>query len=48
VQLPQKEEVKYFGDWKRSKMSLLEVEAEPQSCIPYVQIGLIIALLRDV
>jgi hypothetical protein len=27
-------------DWKRSRISVLEVEAVPQSCIPSVQIGL--------
>jgi hypothetical protein len=26
-------------DWKRSRISMLEVEAIPQSCIPYVRIG---------
>jgi hypothetical protein len=27
-------------DWKRPRISMLEVEALPQSCIPQVQIGL--------
>jgi hypothetical protein len=31
-------------DWKRSRISMLEVEALPQSCIPQVQIGLNIVL----
>jgi hypothetical protein len=31
-------------DWKRSRISVLEVEAVPQSCIPQVQIGLSIVL----
>jgi hypothetical protein len=31
-------------DWKRSRIYILEVEAVPQSCIPYVQIGLRIVL----
>jgi hypothetical protein len=31
-------------DSKCSRMSMLEVEATPQSCIPYVQIGLTIVL----
>lgn len=31
-------------DWERSKISILEVEAVPQSWIPYVQTGLIIVL----
>jgi hypothetical protein len=31
-------------DWKRSRISVLEVEAVPQSCIPEVQIGLSIVL----
>jgi hypothetical protein len=31
-------------DWKRPRISMLEVEAVPQSCIPYVQIGLSIVL----
>jgi hypothetical protein len=31
-------------DWKRSIISMLEVEAIPQSCIPLVQIGLSIVL----
>jgi hypothetical protein len=26
-------------DWKRSKIWVLEVEAVPQSCIAYIQIG---------
>jgi hypothetical protein len=30
--------------WKRSRISMFEVEAVPYSCIPYVQIGLSIAL----
>jgi hypothetical protein len=34
---------KAFG-WKRSMMSMLEVEAVPQSCIPQVLIGLSIVL----
>jgi hypothetical protein len=33
-------------DWKRSKISMLDVEAVPQSCIPQVQIGLSIALYK--
>jgi hypothetical protein len=31
-------------DWKRSRISMLEVEAVPQSCIPLVEIGLSIVL----
>jgi hypothetical protein len=31
-------------DWKRSRISMFEVEAVPQSCIPQVQIGLSIVL----
>jgi hypothetical protein len=31
-------------DWKRSRISMLEVEAVPQSCIPQVQIGFSIVL----
>jgi hypothetical protein len=31
-------------DWKRSRISMLEVEAVPQSCIPQVQIGLSVVL----
>jgi hypothetical protein len=31
-------------DWERSRISMLEVEAVPQSCIPLVQIGLSIIL----
>jgi hypothetical protein len=31
-------------DWKRSRISMLEVETVPQSCIPLVQIGLGIVL----
>jgi hypothetical protein len=31
-------------DWKRSRISMLEVKAVPQTCIPYVQIGLSIVL----
>jgi hypothetical protein len=31
-------------DWKRSRISMLEVEAVPHSCIPSVQIGLSIGL----
>jgi hypothetical protein len=31
-------------DWKRSGISMLEVEAVPQSCIPQLQIGLSIVL----
>jgi hypothetical protein len=31
-------------DWKRSRISVLEVEGVPWNCIPYVQIGLSIAL----
>jgi hypothetical protein len=27
-------------DWKRSRISIFEVEADPQSCMPYVHIGL--------
>jgi hypothetical protein len=27
-------------DWKHSRISMLEVDAVPQSCIPQVQIGL--------
>jgi hypothetical protein len=27
-------------DWNRFRMSMLEMEAVPQRCIPYVQIGL--------
>jgi hypothetical protein len=27
-------------DWNRSRISMLEVEAVPQSYIPYVQMGL--------
>jgi hypothetical protein len=34
-------------DWKRSRISMLEVEAIPQSCIPYVQIGLGILRLSN-
>jgi hypothetical protein len=30
-------------DWKRPRISMLEVKAVPQSCIPYVQIGLSMA-----
>jgi hypothetical protein len=33
-------------NWKRSKISMLEVEAIPQNCIPEVQIGLSIALYK--
>jgi hypothetical protein len=31
-------------DWKRSRISMLEMEAVPQSCIRQVQIGLGIVL----
>jgi hypothetical protein len=31
-------------DWNPSRISMLEVEAVPQSCIPQVQIGLSIVL----
>jgi hypothetical protein len=31
-------------DWNRSRISMLEVEAVPQSCIPYVQMGLSMVL----
>jgi hypothetical protein len=27
-------------DWNRSRISMLEVEAVPQNCIPWVQMGL--------
>jgi hypothetical protein len=30
--------------WKRSRISMFEVEAAPHNCIPWVQIGLSIAL----
>jgi hypothetical protein len=32
-------------DRKRSRISMLELEAVPQSCVPYVQIGLSIVLV---
>jgi hypothetical protein len=31
-------------DWNRSRISMLEVEAVPQSCIPQVQMGLSMVL----
>jgi hypothetical protein len=31
-------------DWKRSSVSMLEVDVIPQSCIPYIQISLSIVL----
>jgi hypothetical protein len=31
-------------DWKRSKISMFEFEVVPQSWMPYVQMGLSIAL----
>jgi hypothetical protein len=34
-------------DWKRSRMSMLDVEAVPQSWMPYVQIGLRVVLYRS-
>jgi hypothetical protein len=34
-------------DWKHSIISMWEVEAVPQSCIPQVQIGLSIVFHRN-
>jgi hypothetical protein len=31
-------------DWKRSKMSMFELDVVPQSWMPYVQMGLSITL----
>jgi hypothetical protein len=36
--------VRKVFDWKRSRISMLELEAVLQSCIPQVQIGLSIVL----
>jgi prepilin signal peptidase PulO-like enzyme (type II secretory pathway) len=38
--------VQSFLYWKHSRISMFEVEALPQSCIPYIQIGLIIAMYK--
>jgi hypothetical protein len=34
-------------DWKRSRISLFDVEVVPHSCIPYAQIGLRIVAYRE-